>query len=928
MRALLLACFALLASLPLHAEDLLPESGVCREERRTYARLQEQLAGFQRQATAIEDILEGDADADLGVDEIVALLSGDDGEAAPTHAAENVRCEALQAGYRKTREALVWQKAQLVRLRAENWANLPAPAREGMLDLWASRARLSRSTRQVADISGTSNAELLREIALLDSRLQSGRLAYLQMLKTLQGNVSAQVIDDWLQHWRQSLDLNRTAATPPENLLREASAELSGAVHRHYRLAAMDTLIQARAYNAVRGWLWAEHHNAFRSALAGAGDSARLLYDEGRAMQGILLSMLPAIAEDFASTAGGTRGKRWLLGFEYLLGLGAFIALGFFARASRGPANRAQAAFARRCHGSRARAQLVRMTAPIPELLPWILGWLGLAVLEHQYRNHHLPLLLPLLPFARLYIVYGLLCLAGEWFLHRIASLAGSYLNGQQQQAAVLRARRFARIVILPWLLMDVVGMTLGSSLSLALLDWLTVAAMLVALGLLLLPWRSEFIRALQSILPSAWDAPAERLFADWRFVLLAPLATPFLLAALLVFFVHKGLVDYDWYRRLMARGFKLRSGQADEDAVSLSDESALARYQVYFGETLDAGEPPFIVVDVGERLQKSLDAWLGEKSEENSLLFNGERGSGKTTVLMKTCEWLGRQEAAPRVEYVEVPAKCASPEAIAALLEPILGVGLVDGPAELVKSDTDREPTVLVLDNAQNCFLRRVGGLQGWEFLLGLTRARLRNVFWVVAMNNQSWAYLGNVFGRDYQFGTLLHTRPWSQNDIRSLILSRNQLSGCKIHYDSILLSSRGPEAGNIRNAEQLYFSLLWDACRGNPLLALRLWLTSVTVNGSSVTVGLPVEVAGAALERLDKEMHFTYAALVLHENMTSEELVATTALPESRVRAALKIAFDIGLVQRSANRRYRIVPLWYPAITRLLARKNLLHE
>jgi sugar-specific transcriptional regulator TrmB len=69
-------------------------------------------------------------------------------------------------------------------------------------------------------------------------------------------------------------------------------------------------------------------------------------------------------------------------------------------------------------------------------------------------------------------------------------------------------------------------------------------------------------------------------------------------------------------------------------------------------------------------------------------------------------------------------------------------------------------------------------------------------------------------------------------------------------------------------------------------------------------------------------------YAALILHENMTSEEVVETTALPESLVRSALKIAFDTGFVERSENRRYRIVPIWYRTVIRLMARKNLLHE
>ena len=220
------------------------------------------------------------------------------------------------------------------------------------------------------------------------------------------------------------------------------------------------------------------------------------------------------------------------------------------------------------------------------------------------------------------------------------------------------------------------------------------------------------------------------------------------------------------------------------------------------------------------------------------------------------------------------------------------------------------------------------MGGLAGWEALLGLVNARVENLFWLVLIDNHAWAYLSNVYGRDYQFRSIKVARRWSQNDIRSLVLSRNHLSGCRIRYDNILLATRGPEAGSIRNAEQLYFSLLWDACQGNPAIALRLWLRSIRMEGNTVVVGLPDEVVGSGLEALDRDLHFVYAAISIHENMSSDELVSATALPERVVRRALKTGQDMGFLERGENRRYRIVALWYPIVTRLLARKNLLHE
>ena len=108
----------------------------------------------------------------------------------------------------------------------------------------------------------------------------------------------------------------------------------------------------------------------------------------------------------------------------------------------------------------------------------------------------------------------------------------------------------------------------------------------------------------------------------------------------------------------------------------------------------------------------------------------------------------------------------------------------------------------------------------------------------------------------------------------------------------------------------------------------SLILMSCSIHLEGKTVVVGLPDEVSGSSLEKLDNDLHFVYAAVMIHENMTSDELVAVTALPERVVRTALKTASDTGFILRSENKRYRIAPLWYPTIMRLLARKNLLHE
>jgi hypothetical protein len=89
-----------------------------------------------------------------------------------------------------------------------------------------------------------------------------------------------------------------------------------------------------------------------------------------------------------------------------------------------------------------------------------------------------------------------------------------------------------------------------------------------------------------------------------------------------------------------------------------------------------------------------------------------------------------------------------------------------------------------------------------------------------------------------------------------------------------------------------------------------------------------MPMQPSMTTLENLPDDFHFVYAALVIHENMTAEELVSVTAMGDGVIRAALKTAQDTGFVQRTAGGRYRLEPIWYPGVRNLLGRKNMLHE
>lgn len=933
-----LLCSSMLALSLLHSQALTAleaapavTRSVCSDEAALLEDVQNRAESLEAAIANINAALAGDGNQKFAIAEVISALDSNPSEADDEidNWPDQLTCGDLRDEYAVARESIAASSAKFEVLREDFWNKLPPSARGGLRDLFKSFQRLQA---RLTAIGSTENASLSREqleVILLPqlSSLVTLRSAYTTLLPTLDDSVSATEVNTWLNRWRESMALIGTLSSPSEAALKTLTPAQQDQVYDAYRGMQRDASRIAITFNRIRGYLWQNHHDQFLATMPDFGDRAELLIDEALALgNGFRWLYLDALAGSLASDQGDSAVLwRLLQGAEYLLGLGSLVLLAFIARYTRSFGENLQARFAESSRGKRSRVQLVRLFGGIPHWLPWLTAWYGLDFLQSRFVSYELVLVLPLLPFAKLLVLYRLLRLCGVWFLQRMIELAGAYLSEEQEAEIQAAAQRSAAIVMLPWLLKGLYDLGIGPSLTLKILTFVTIITLLVAFGVLLKPWAKEFIKALQYFLPERLDPVCDKIFDGRRFLIIAPLSAPILVVMTVLSFLHKIFVQFDWYRRLMARSFLLRSANQDDSAPRESDAAAYEDYQRWFNGT-EALELPFIRGSVAEQMEQMIRAWYQDRSDENTLLLYGDRGTGKTSILQRISGQLSEENL--DLTIIDVPAKTTCASQVAALLEPTLGVSLQDGPAELIRSDDDRRATVVMLDNAQNLFLRSVGGLEGWETLLTLTRARLRNIYWVISIDSQSWAYLANVFGRHYQFNTLLQCRPWNQNDIRSLILSRNQLSGFKITYDQVLLSTRGPEAGSLRNAEQLYFSLLWDACRGCPGLALELWLSSLVVRPSGVIVGLPEETNGASLERLEVDRFFVYAALIMHENMSTTELVESTAIPESRVRSALRTGFEVGFIRRSADRRYRIESLWYHPITRLLARKNLLHE
>lgn len=858
------------------------------------------------------------------------------GETSPAYG-----CEKIDRQLQSLHEERLFLTRQ-IRTLTLRFAALPQTQRRVLILVMRRRQSYAVALHQVSEsFRGRPDYDVLMaplndQQAALDTRLAP----LPKVVRVVLSDAPLAVRTEMLAMWRRHLDgsgLGDIILTDPVVPLTEAQAR----AWHDYRQAAFrlndilnDELLRLRSAIIEDTSL-----SDLPFLLGGLEGTRHALAYEWRAAGDELLRVWYWLATELPAESNDGRRYRALLGDVswLLLVVALFLVAVKATRLVNQALVRLHDRILQRAGQRRSLVALSRILSTLAPILPWALLWFAVDVLYNQLDRAEHPLLVWLVQPARLYIIYRLMTELAEWLVLRVALGAGNYLGGDRYREASERARRQSFIAVAPWLLVYVAMTLIGHSVIALLLELAAWFVLLMALCQLLKPHLKELIDDARPLLPERWDPQLDRLPERHGSAAAVIPLLPVALAGFVLEDMDRLLSDFDWYRSANARLFRIRSASAEPSApaADIGSEAKSERYESWF---LDpgrlGGKFPFIDTGLHDALRKPLDSWLKDHEEYNTLLLRGERGIGKTTVLDRLQRNLEKEVAdskegdALQIKRINIPRGCTDTDQIRGLLEAELGTDLSEGPQALAHTDESRQPTLVIIDDAQNLFRASVGGLDGWRFFLSLTNVRVKNLFWLVSINNQSFAYLSNVFGGEYQFATTVVGRRWSQNDIRSLILSRNHQGNMRITYDEVLLSSRGPEAGNLRNAEQRYFGLLWDACRGNPLVALHLWLDCASPGHGQVKAGPPSEAGGHGIEKLGSDLQFVYAAIVVHEALTTADITRTTSLPESVVRYALKAGLDAGFLERQTPGFYTIRASAYQAVINHLARKNMLHE
>ena len=564
--------------------------------------------------------------------------------------------------------------------------------------------------------------------------------------------------------------------------------------------------------------------------------------------------------------------------------------------------------------------------------IPWLTGVLALWILALLLDSTAFQELKRGLPIILYFVAYRLFRLMARDLYQGMRTLVG--FRGDPRGLVLIEgtASLVGRFFLSALVLLYITELAVGRVLVYALVSVLMRVFGLLVTALAARRWDFVLVPVIEATWPPWLAKPVARACrGPWALAFCLPAFLALILSLSLARLIQ-GILAFDMAKRLAARLYRHRvKARGNVNAVHEAAVASAALPESYTSRftgsdsysahaSIEANATALAAINLEIR------EWSSALSGEQSVALVGEEGLGKTVLL----ERLAHDHSDMRVIRISVPAKTTTAAALNAILTAAFGFKDDEDfvTQAQVEAGKDGLRTLVLVDTAQNLFLGTVNGFAAYLELIRILNAQLPWIFWCFAFTEHAWTFLEGYFARNQYIRTTVRLRPWSDEAIMELILGRHASTGLRLTYDQVILATETTSGPADTYAERQFFRLLWEQSRGNPRVAMHLWLKSLRSEAQGVLhVGLPQELNWSALERLKDDSCFTYAAIARHESLSRQEIVEILNIQPPAVTLALKLGAELGLLEQSQSRRYRLTAQGYHAAVSYLKGKNFLY-
>ncbi|MGB6169360.1 MAG: hypothetical protein WBF52_17380 [Geitlerinemataceae cyanobacterium] len=305
--------------------------------------------------------------------------------------------------------------------------------------------------------------------------------------------------------------------------------------------------------------------------------------------------------------------------------------------------------------------------------------------------------------------------------------------------------------------------------------------------------------------------------------------------------------------------------------------------------------------------LEDALDSWGEDRESVNSLVILGSPINEIAPLLVEALEtWDKRDSYA--IEWGE---RSHRPQDWMRLPEELR--------SQLSAKVEEKRPSIVMIPDLSQCFLRCVEGLKGIEYLQNLA-AQDRDRFWLIGCNDWAWQYLDCVCQTSAYFDRTFSLPPLEQDELKDWLSPVSNDFQVDVGEDS-RESDESKKKDDLSqkwrsSSEQDYFEKLATVSRGVSGVAAELWLLSLSpieeeLEGkkSSCVSSLSKQIKLPDLPSLSQvERHLLYA-LLLQGQISLSHLAVSLDETESFVRARIGVLRRSGLL-RTKNREIHVNP------------------
>jgi hypothetical protein len=308
------------------------------------------------------------------------------------------------------------------------------------------------------------------------------------------------------------------------------------------------------------------------------------------------------------------------------------------------------------------------------------------------------------------------------------------------------------------------------------------------------------------------------------------------------------------------------------------------------------------------------------------SILLIGARGSGKTS-------FLNVAERAVFRDLEVVRGSLSDRILTSSAMEEFLRRFLKLPPETDLMDSLRAQRRVIVLEEIERAFLRRMDGFEGIRYLLELVSSSWHSTLWLLCLNEAAFRYLELGVGLTRYFSHRLNAMAVNHDDLRNAILLRHNLSGYRLAFapppeGDPRISRFRAALGLKRDAEAFFFASIFEQSEGIFRAAFRLWQQHIDrIEGGVVYMRQLLNPGTEPLiASLIADDYFSLQAILQHGGLNCRNMSAVFDETESMSQRRLERLEALGLIEPDPMAAgYRIRPDAGRFVREALNRQNL---